>query len=84
MLAAVIGFLSKLGGFILDAIPTIAAFFAGQLKQQNEQLEAENAIKDKALESDKTVANISDSDVLNELRNDADKPRARDKLGRYR
>lgn len=42
MLSTVLVSLSKIGSLIKELLPIIAAFFAGKLKEQNEQLEQQN------------------------------------------
>jgi len=75
MWSAIINLFAKIIPFVKECSIAIAAYYIGSLKDKNKELEAKNAAQTETIKVDNDIAKLSDDDVLNELRADADKPK---------
>lgn len=75
MWSAIITFMGKILPVIGKIGWAIWGFFTASLIKENKELEAQNVAQTETIKVDNDIAKLSDDDVLNELRADADKPK---------
>jgi len=72
MWVTIIGFVGKILPFIKELFLVGVGIYTGKTIEENKHLEAENAVKETTIKVDNDISKLSDDDVLNQLRNDAD------------